>query len=159
MPRSNPKMRMGSRTAFSTAPRVVESMAYLGLPSARISWLAPVPSMARGVPKATMRVYSMAYSRVCPRPPKAVRMGRKKRRVSTASTTPVKRVRVRLVPATDFAFCSSLLPRYRLKADAPPTPKVMASAATISTRGNTTLVAALPSSPTLFPTKIWSTTL
>ena len=64
MPISNPKIRIGSRMQFKTAPESVENIAYFGLPSARINWLAPVPKMAKGKLRARIRVYSMAYSKV-----------------------------------------------------------------------------------------------
>ena len=51
-PISKTKMKMGSNTVLITAPSSMETMAYLGLPSARMMALRAVEIMVNGRPMA-----------------------------------------------------------------------------------------------------------
>ena len=63
------------------------------------------------------------------------------------------------LPAYRRASSFSPRPMARLKLAEPPIPHIRETAVQVMVRGNATLVAALPSMPTLLPIKNWSTML
>ena len=54
------KIKMGSKMVLSTAPAVMQSMEYRGLPSALARVLRTLVRMKKGRPRAVMRAYSWA---------------------------------------------------------------------------------------------------
>ena len=54
-PMPNPKIKMGSKTVFTTAPITIHAMEYFGLPSARIMLLKTLVRSRNGMPMPVIR--------------------------------------------------------------------------------------------------------
>ena len=60
MPKSKIKIKMGSRMVLAMAPITIQTMEYLGLPSARIKLLMPFVTIKNGIPAKVMPAYCCA---------------------------------------------------------------------------------------------------
>ena len=75
IPHLNTKIKSGSRMIFVIAPVSIESMAYVGLPSALIVEFRVLQMMNTGIMARTTFRYSIAYGKVFCDAPKRVRIG------------------------------------------------------------------------------------
>ena len=153
MPQPMTKTNNGFRIRLIKAPVSIQVIEYFGLPSARTSVLPPVPKIKNGNPRQLIPAKISAYFKTISVAPKAIISGFKNTKTNTASATPLPTSRVMELPI--YLAASSRLPApiFKLKFDAPPTPKSSPSAVQTVVSGNATLVAAFPYIPTLRPIK------
>ena len=123
---------------------IMENMAYLGLPSARIMELMAADIIIKGKPRPMIKPYSKARDRSRSVAPKRVRIGSMNSRNTTARTMLTTVTRATALPTPFLATSTLPSPSFRLRKAAPPLPIIIASARAMMVMGNTTLVAPLP---------------
>ena len=153
MPQSITKTTSGLRIRLIKAPVSIQIIEYLGLPSARTKVLPPVPKIKNGNPRQLIPAKISAYFKTISVAPKAIIKGFKNTSTNTASTTPLPTSSVMALPIYLAASSRLPAPSFKLKLDAPPTPKSSPNAVHTVVNGKATLVAALPYIPTLRPIK------
>ena len=97
------------------APMTIESMAYFGLPSARIIELMAAEIIMNGSPAPMIKPYSSAKGRSTSVAPNSVRMGSIQIRKITASRMLTMVTRVTALPTPFLAVSTSPSPIFRLR--------------------------------------------
>ena len=159
IPQPNPKINSASSATFTRDPVTMQAREKFGDPSARIRNVPSAPITAHTKEREVIRAYSIAYGITVSVQPNNTRSCWVHRSIGTVTSNPHRIIRPKPPPTHFFASSNSPFPRWRFMALEEPTPHIRDSAEIKVTAGNTTFVAAFPTTPRTFPMKIWSTIL
>ena len=154
-----PKINIGFKIIFKTAPKTIPNIEYFGLLSERTIGFVLIDISKNGIPREVIPAKVFAYSSISSVDPNAYISGSKNIWTNIVKIIPIRNRELTDVPTTALAFSGLPRPSSKLKFAAAPIPIVRPIARHIVVIGKAIFVAAFPKYPTPWPMNIWSTML
>ncbi len=127
-PISRAKIKIGSRTMFTTAEEIITNIGSMAFPSALTVWFIIIIKNNSTAPPAMTDMYSAVGSMISAVAPNKASRGRRKKTPARAAARPKKSPRRITCPAVREAVSLFPAPREREIKEAAPTPVPMAMA-------------------------------